>query len=352
MQPQQQPPPLPSPPMTGLFNLGNTCFINACIQIMNHTFELQDILKDQPEILHKKNTPDYIVFSEYKNLKQKMFQEINKPISAETFIKAVFYVARQKNMNFCGGDQHDAQEFLMFLIECLHNTVSRGMTLNIIGNVENNTDKTAVECYKMLKTIYDKEYSEIMDLYNAIFISTIYSFETSKIHSVKPEPFFMLDLPIPIVKTTKKNPIHLQDCFDLFTCTELLEGDNAWFNETTHSKENVFKKYSFWNFPKILIITLKRFSPCGNKKNNSFIHFPIENLNLSKYVDGYFPQKYVYDLFGVCNHMGGVQGGHYNSFVLNAKQEWWLLDDANMIHINDATNIITPTAYCLFYRKK
>jgi ubiquitin C-terminal hydrolase len=45
-------------------------------------------------------------------------------------------------------------------------------------------------------------------------------------------------------------------------------------------------------------------------------------------------------------------GGHYTSFVKNAKEEWIHFNDTNISNIPDKEMLITPMAYCLFYRKK
>ena len=94
---------------------------------------------------------------------------------------------------------------------------------------------------------------------------------------------------------------------------------------------------------------MKRFSYDGRKKIGAPIDFPLENLDLSKYVNGYNPKQYIYDLFGVCNHIGGVTGGHYTSFVRVANRSWKHFNDSK---VGGVEHIVTPMAYCLFYRKK
>ena len=123
-----------------------------------------------------------------------------------------------------------------------------------------------------------------------------------------PEHFFVIDLPVAHHST-------IYESFDAFCAKEILAGENAWFNESTNTKEpSVTKNTVFWNFPKILVITLNR-SSHRNRKNGHPIQFPIENLDLTKYVRGYRPESYIYDLFGVCNHYGGTYaGGHYTAF--------------------------------------
>jgi ubiquitin C-terminal hydrolase len=99
------------------------------------------------------------------------------------------------------------------------------------------------------------------------------------------------------------------------------------------------------------VVALKRFSPDGKKKLQNLIEFPLEDLDLSKYVSGYKAETYVYDLFGVCNHMGNVMGGHYTSFVKNRNGQWKHYND-QIIEDAFPNDIISPKAYCLFYRKK
>lgn len=96
---------------------------------------------------------------------------------------------------------------------------------------------------------------------------------------------------------------------------------------------------------------MKRFNN-RNQKNQILIDFPIENLNLSKYVIGYKKEDYVYDLYGICNHGGSVFGGHYTSYVKNANDKWYHFNDTSVTEVGLINSLISTKAYCLFYRKR
>ena len=330
--------------LSGLANMGNTCFINSSLQILSHTTYLNTILDDSKTLSKMKNIPDSYLLYEWIKLKNMLWKE-NNVVRPTKFIHVVQHISKSKgNVLFTGHDQNDLPEFLIFLIDCFHNSLSREININITGKVENDTDKTAIKCFEMIKTMYSNDYSEIWNLFYAIQLTELKNLE-GKIVSIIPEPFFILNLPIP----ERKDP-DLIDCFDQYTAVELLENDNAWYNEDTSKKENVNKGTTFWSFPKILVICLKRYNN-NNKKNQKLINFPINNLNLSKYVSGYKKNDFVYDLYGVCNHSGGALGGHYTSFVKTNNNNWYLINDTLVSDVKNINSIITTKAYCLFYRK-
>lgn len=332
---------------TGLINLGNTCFLNSCMQVLGHTYELNELLDSSKYTRHmKSDIPDIDVINEWNTLRTLMWKQ-NCTISPNRFVHFVQQLAMKKDRElFTGWAQNDLPEFLLFIIECMHNSISRQVKMKIMGQTKTQVDTIAVECYKMLENTYSREYSEIMDLFYGVYVSEISNPKGNIVHSTKPESFFMLDLEIP------KRNASLYDCLDAFTDYEILDGDNAWLNEKTGQKEQVKKRMTFWNFPHILVITLKRFSADGTRKIQDLIDFPLENLDLSKYVSGYNPSQYKYHLYGVCNHSGGPMGGHYTAFVKDSLDQWVHFNDSNLDKISKKNDIITPMAYCLFYRKK
>ena len=331
--------------ITGLQNLGNTCFINSAIQCLFNVYEL-NLFMDKLETNKLNNKPDSILLIEWNNLRKLVFKD-NCIICPGRFINTVRKISAVKDKDiFTGIAQNDLPEFLLFIIDCFHNSLAREVNMTIEGSIKNDKDKVAKNCYKMMKNMYKNEFSEILTYFYGIHVSNIVSIENNKILSSCPEPFMNISLSIPTI-----NNVNIYNCFDNYLEEEILKDDNAWFNEETNLKENVIKKFRIWSLPKIMIIDFKRFTN-NLDKNKKYISFPINDLDMRKYIDGYNSSNYIYDLFGICNHLGGTKGGHYNAYVKNLNNKWYLYDDTDVLEMKDINDLVTHNAYCLFYRKK
>ena len=336
--------------LTGLANLGNTCYINSCVQVLSHTYELNEFLEtsDYKKKLNKNIDAKLLV--EWDKLRELMWKE-NCTIAPMGFLRAVKDVSFVKKRElFTGNAQNDIQEFLLFVIDCFHNAMSREVDMKISGKIKDDTDVLASACYKMIHDSYKNEYSEMITFFYGVHVSEITGALTEgEIKSIKPEPFSVISLPIPSKSSSEKTSIY--DCFDNYCKKEILEGENAWLNEKTRKKESVYRRIIFWSFPSILIIDLKRWNNDGRlDKNQKFIDIPLR-ADFSKYVKGYNPSSYVYDLYGVCNHSGNSGGGHYTANIKNANGKWYNFNDTHVNEIIDEQTIISDKSYCLFYRR-
>lgn len=332
--------------LTGLANVGNSCYLNSCMQILSHTYELNDFLVKETYKKNLNNKPDSVILVEWDSLRKMMWSD-NCTIAPHGFVNAVKRVSAMKDRDiFAGNMQNDIQEFLLFIFECFHNALARNVDMQISGNVMNETDKLAKECYDMMKSMYQKEYSEMLTMFYGIHVSIISSISDGKSLSIRPEPFSVLSLSIPATKT-----VTLNDCMDLYCTQEEMTGENAWMNDNTGKKEDVNRGIVFWSLPRILIIDLKRWVGNGNTKNTKLVRAPLCDLDLTCYVRGYNKESYVYDLFGVCNHSGGAFGGHYTAHIQNANEKWYTFNDTNVAEVS-VDKVISQNSYCLFYRKK
>ena len=314
------------------------------MQIMSHTYELNNFLDNESYKKKLKNKYDSALLLEWDNLRQILWKE-NCIVSPGKFVKTIQKVAHLKKIEiFTGYSQNDASEFLLFMIDCFHNALSREIKITVSGNPENETDNLAIKCFEMIKNCYAKDYSEIWNLFYGVHVSEISRLDNGKILSTNPEPYFMVDLPIP---PENKAP-SLIDCFNYYVEGETIQN---YKDEESNETVDIKKKILFWSFPNVLAIDLKRFNN-RFQKNQIYITFPIDELDLSPYVIGYKKENYKYELYGVCNHSGGVMGGHYTSYVKNANGKWYHYNDTSVSEVGIPESIISPKAYVLFYRKK
>ena len=157
--------------------------------------------------------------------------------------------------------------------------------------------------------------------------------------------------------------INLYDCLNLFNSEEILDGDNEWYCNICKKHRDVNKKMDIFKSPYYLIIQLKRFKQddemgprsifniFNSSKNTTFVDFPINDLDLSKYIlsQSQSINGSKYDLIGVINHYGGSSFGHYTAYCLNGNK-WIEYNDESLSKIAK-NNVVSNAAYVLFYKR-
>jgi ubiquitin C-terminal hydrolase len=326
--------------LSGLKNLGNTCFMNSGIQCLSHTIELTDyfLSKKFVDYLNKDHKKAEISITWYKLINA--LWETKCIVSPNSFHGILRKYAPELG-NF---GQNDVQEFIIFIVDSLHEIHAKKVKITIDGKIVNEIDRLAYDSMKVWKSYFKDSYSKIIELFYGQIVSTFRNMN-GKVLSRNYDPlcFFSLEIPRTI------NNVNIYDCFNLFTKPEILDGDNQYRCEDTEQLIDAQKDIKFWSFPKILIISFKRFNAMGFKVGD-FINFPTENLDLSRYCVGYDKKKYVYDLYAICNHTGGLNGGHYYSYCKNLNGKWHCFNDKSVTEIDK--NIVSKDAYVLFYRQK
>uniref|UniRef100_A0A1B6KHF6 Ubiquitin carboxyl-terminal hydrolase n=2 Tax=Graphocephala atropunctata TaxID=36148 RepID=A0A1B6KHF6_9HEMI len=146
----------------------------------------------------------------------------------------------------------------------------------------------------------------------------------------------------------------LEDCLNLFTTTEKLGENNAWHCPCCNEKKRATKKLDLWKLPNILIFHLKRFAfnEIKREKLDRRVEFPLTGLNIDHYVANKHKENLVYDLIGVCNHYGGLMGGHYTANCKNYSDGNWYCFDDNSVTLISPESVQTEHAYVLFYSRR
>ena len=152
-------------------------------------------------------------------------------------------------------------------------------------------------------------YSQIISIFICDCTCETYSFQK------------IMDLPL-LFPEDNKNIFTIENLLEYYFKEEKIQfGDKCQIcNKITVHTKNI----RFTYLPEILILTLQRIDPLNKTKNFSVVTFE-DSINLENYVDrecGY-SKKATYDLFGVINHIGSIEFGHYYSFIKLFNKGLW-----------------------------
>ena len=149
--------------------------------------------------------------------------------------------------------------------------------------------------------------------------------------------------------------ITLKDCLDLFISNENIQEDDSWYCKKCKQLQKSKQKLEIYKPPNYLIILIKRYNFEQNSKNtfsggknNTYVAYPTDNLDIKEYIVGPEKDKALYDLYGVIQHFGTLNQGHYTAICKNDGN--WVLYNDSVIDI--IKNPVTKNAYVLFYKMK
>lgn len=375
-------------------NMGNTCYMNSVIQLINHTpllreyilsCEYVDVLKS---ILNTDNEMDE---NEIKNeFKTKVIYQLHRIMkimwSKNCLVTPASFkkLLAKKNDMYAGFAQHDSQEFLIYIIDQIHeemgkkvnvvfgNESYRKINKKTLENSLNNCQTKEVNSQDLenqfisilaninWKNYISHKYSIVTELFTGLFHSTLES-HTCKNKSHAFDPFLCLSTAIPINENNNtylemQKEFTLYELLDNFFSPEEMTGENKVNCDRCCKKTNSSKQISIWFPPKILIIQIKRFlkNPYGftTRKLKNKVSYPVVDLDLYKYTSPANKKSYKYNLFGVNIHsdFGGINSGHYYSYCKNNyDNKWYCYNDE---HTEEINNVQSKDAYLLFYYLK
>uniref|UniRef100_A0A3Q2CZ86 Ubiquitin carboxyl-terminal hydrolase 2 n=1 Tax=Cyprinodon variegatus TaxID=28743 RepID=A0A3Q2CZ86_CYPVA len=278
--------------LVGLKNLGNTCFMNSILQCLSNTQSLRDycLHNSHRRDLNNNSRTNTALMEEF----AKLIQTVWTSTSSEAVSPSEFKTQIQRYApRFVGYNQQDAQEFLRFLLDGLHNEVNR-VTVRPRGTVED----------------FDHLPADL--LFNLLLELSLFGFSW----------YF--------------SPVWLH-VSSLQTCYRC------------KARRRCTKKFTIQKFPKILVLHLKRFSEARRtSKLSTFVNFPMKDLDLREFSSENSTNA-VYNLYAVSNHSGTTMGGHYTAYCRNpSSAEWYTFNDSRVTPMS-SSQVRSSDAYVLFY---
>ena len=324
--------------LTGIVNMGNTCYMNSVIQILVHNIDLLNYYLDKKYLQDLNNTDEVAFSKEFFRLCAGMWEE-NCTVQPESFKVTLdkFYD------RYVGFHQHDSHECLVAILDLLHLGVCYKATISYSGSSKNSNDKLAIEAIKNWNSNFNKSYSYIVKSYYGQYLSSLKCTKCNYVSNTF-QPFNVLDIPV-----KRGNNITLEKLLDNYLKLNTLDNDNMWRCDECKVENNAQKEIKLWTLPSHLIIKFNRFDNM-NMKITSTIEFPIDSLNMEPYSTNYFCNNTDYELYGVINHFGATNGGHYTSYCKNIDKQWYHYNDDSVSEI-DESKLITSAAYILFYKR-
>lgn len=321
---------------------------------INKLLETNVSISDTERILLSriaKKCADFYIYICFKDIIAGL-QTRRKPIeSCSTFLTITSDIAKDSGFAhlFCG-EQNDPHEFLVYLLDRIHTAKSSHVKIDIPVGYE--PGKLYLKLYlEHFKKRYENDFSMFVKNFYYYMLTCI---ECNNCHSVSydvsPNDIMCVNLP----DNWQSNPnLTLDECIADYFKVEAIDYKCEKCGNSVNNRQD--KK--LLTRPKTIIIKLKRYTQIGTSlyKVNKMIEYP-SMLKLSKYLCS--GEEGSYELYGVINHIGSMNGGHYYSFIRDYalsngngrfSNGWMVCNDTQVSHISENDALNSKNAYMLFY---
>jgi ubiquitin C-terminal hydrolase len=358
--------------LSGLLNLGNTCYINTILQCLSHTnLFTNEILNDNKylkiieqninnnnfKLLQKKENSLFINYY----IIIKLLWNNCSIINPSNFCSLIFKLSNDLKRH----QQGDAGEFFDFIINRIDEELSYQIDINKNNQNTNNIDS-------ILKKRIDKSinyYTSCLkqnDIYVFSFIKqNFYGLKNTKVLCSECKTItesFEMFLSLQLHIEDEIDTISITDCLKNYIKKNILKNENSFYCKKCDKLVNrCYTWMKLWNTPNIMVIQLSRFINNNDitKKINNPVNINI-NINIKTYIDSKYA-KYLennntcfeYSLYASCCHTGSLNSGHYFA-IINYNDNWYKIDDNNVYLLNDILSVyklLNKYSYILFYKK-
>lgn len=343
----------PVPGWTGLYNMGNTCFMSATLQCLFHTPQLSDVFTRE-NFMAKVNPQNRmgtkgVISAVFSSLMDIVWSGQFSAIRPQRFLNLF---ADEVNASLADGQQHDASEFQIFLLDALHedtnaviNRVSFEQNYRGGDHILKDANDFGIKSQKF-------SYSPVNKIFNLQTVSELRcttcgessaTFEESSLVSVE--------------LLGNDRPCSLADCLRSHFSETRLDGDCRWNCPKCKQARPAVRRTHLWSLPPVLVIHLKRFSLSNGEyvKNTAAVAFEKSNFRPSEYFHPAAPRTNSagsYRLYAVTNHSGRLNSGHYTATASHLRSGKWLRFDDESVTQTDIHSIDTKAAYILFYKRE
>ena len=331
----------PAPGLTGLENIGATCYMNATLQCFSNVPRFRDEILN----LRNKKSNDEILSYSLREVFQNLWE--NKEIkyyAPYNFKKLI----SEMNPLFKGIAANDSKDLILFILETIHRELNEKQNANPLQNNVNNLNFMSVFNGFVSEYTNNNE-SIVSEEFYGYFVSVMkccYCNVTTYNVQITNILFFPLEK-VRIFSKTPYNFVNLEDCFKHYEEPELFSGADQIY--CTHCKmtSNAYNQNKLIIGPKTLIINLNRGKGLEFKVGIKF----EEYLNISDYLMMKEKSPFYYELIGVISHFGeNNMGGHFIAYCKNSyNNRWYKFNDAMVAQSSFEEASSNGLPYVLYY---